>query len=282
MKHRIKIICLISFFVCLSAALLTDNPAVETAHGFSVGPPGGHTNAPGELSCAVSWCHGGAVNSGPGQLAIIAPAAYEPGRTYQITVRQTTTDSSRLRWGFQLTALTLSNQKAGSLQSTNNLTAVLDNEGPDLSRQYIEHTLEGTFAGQSSQAGWTFDWTAPEEDLGPVFFYAAGNQANNGGTRSGDQIYTAMDFALSGPPQITGAEVVGKSLIVRGRNFDLGAELRLNGSRQKKTVNDEQNITSALTAAKSGKKIQRGQTVTLEVINPDGARSEGFLFTRPL
>jgi hypothetical protein len=281
-RDRAKIIAAGLFLAAMGAALFTDSPAIETAHGFSSGPPAGRTGAPGELTCATADCHQGSLNGGPGQFAIIAPSVYEPGETYQITVRHTTTDSSRRRWGFQLTALTTSNNKAGDLDNTNNLATVLDDDGPGFNRQYIEHTLNGTFAGQTSQASWSFEWTAPDTDVGPVIFYAAGNQANNNGSNSGDQIYTTMEAVLSGPPVITSAEVSGKKLIVTGRNFDIGAELRLNDSRQKKTSNDSNNLTSALIAKKSGKKIERGQTVSLQVVNPDGARSEVFLFTRPL
>ncbi len=281
-KNLVKITVMFLFLSAMIAALLTDNPAIETAHGFSSGPPAGHTGAPGELTCATSGCHQGSLNGGPGRLTITAPSVYEPGETYQITVRQTATESSRRRWGFQLTALTVSNRKAGDLNNTNNLAVVLDDDGPGFNRQYIEHTLNGTFAGQTSQASWTFEWTAPDTDAGPVIFYAAGNQANNDGTNNGDQIYTVMTAALSGPPVITEAEVNGKKLIVRGRNFAIGAELRLNDSKQKKTSEDSDNLTSALIAKKSGKKIERGQTVMLQVINPDGAQSEIFLFTRPL
>ncbi len=281
-KDRAKVIAMFLFLSAMVTALLTDNPAIESAHGFSSGPPAGNTGAPGELTCATSGCHQGSLNGGPGQFVIIAPAVYEPGETYQITVRHTTNDSSRRRWGFQLTALTTSNRKAGDLDNTNNLTIVLNDDGPGFNRQYIEHTLNGTFAGQTSQASWTFEWTAPDTDVGPVIFYAAGNQANNNGSNDGDQIYTVSDAVLSGPPVITSAEVSGKKLIVTGRNFDIGAELRLNDSKQKKTSNDSNNLTTRLTAAKSGKKIERGQTVMLEVVNPDGTRSEVFLFTRPL
>jgi hypothetical protein len=282
MKRSIKLIALIVFLFGLTAMLITDNPAVGTAHGFSGGPPGGHTAAPGEWSCAVGWCHGGSLNAGAGRLTIIAPSVYEAGETYQITVQHSTTDASRLRWGFQLTALTLANSRAGNLQSASILTNIINNEGPELSRQYIEHSAEGTFQGQTNQASWTFEWTAPDEDMGPVIFYAAGNQADGKGTRSGDQIYTTTHLTLSGLPEISGAEVAGKALIVRGRNFAAGAELFLNGSKQKKTANDEVNVTTSLLAAKSGKKVKRGQTVLLQVVNPDGSRSEEFLFTRPL
>ncbi len=64
--------------------------------------------------------------------------------------------------------------------------------------------------GQSNGASWTFNWTAPAEDVGVVTFYTAGNQANNDGNTSGDYIYrtfvaaapasTTPDFAISVSP----------------------------------------------------------------------------------
>ncbi|HKP87984.1 MAG TPA: alpha/beta hydrolase [Blastocatellia bacterium] len=82
------------------------------------------------------------------------------------------------------------------------------------------------------------------------------------------------------PVKITAASVSGKKLFVFGENFSTGAAVLLDGRKQK-TSNDEQNPTTALTAKKAGKKISRGQTVTLEVRNSDGRLSEPFIFTRP-
>ena len=82
-------------------------------------------------------------------------------------------------------------------------------------------------------------------------------------------------------PHITGAEVQGKALHVYGANFDIGAELLMNGERQKKTFNDELNPATELTARKSGKKIAPGETVTLQVRNPSGTPSNEFGYRRP-
>jgi hypothetical protein len=82
-------------------------------------------------------------------------------------------------------------------------------------------------------------------------------------------------------PQITGAEVSGKKLYVYGKDFDAGAQLLLNGERQKKTSNDVLNLTTMLIAKKSGKKIGRGETVMLRVQNRDGRSSDVFTFARP-
>jgi len=285
-KNRIKLACLVLFLLAMTIALLTSNPAIRTAHAFAEGPNAGVTGAPGETTCAVSDCHGGQPNTGIGKLLISTPSVYEPGKTYEITVKHMTTDNSRRRWGFQLTALDQSNGKAGELQNSGSLTQVLPG-GPGGNRQYIEHSFLGTFQGQRFQATWTFNWTAPSADVGPVVFYAAGNEANNDGNNTGDQIYTAKatvgsNGEVTGSPVIDSAEVTGKSLFVMGENFALEAVLLMDGVRQKKTFNDEATPNTLLFSKKSGKNIARGQTVVLQVRNPDGSMSNEFQFTRPL
>jgi hypothetical protein len=281
-KERIKIICVMIFVAATATLLLTNNRV--SVEAFSVGPLGGHTGAPAELTCATGGCHSGEPNTGPGTFLIEAPVSYEPGQTLRITVRHINPDTSRRRWGFQLTALTSANEKAGTLQSDGTLN-VLNNDGPGSNRQYIQHGLESSFSGQTGGATWTFDWVAPADNVGRVTFYAAGNQANNDGTNSGDQIYTAtanVNPPSAGTPEITSAEVKGKKLIVNGVNFDFGATVLLDGRKQKKTANDEGAPSTMLVAKKSGKTIERGATVILEVRNLDGTTSAPFSFTRPL
>lgn len=190
-KDHVKLVILILFLAIFAAVLLTNNLAVQTTHAFSSGPLPGHTGAPSEQTCSV--CHGGP--AGGGQFTIVAPANYQPGQTYQITVRHTTNDASRMRWGFQLTGLTAGSTRAGSMQSIDSFTNVTEADVAGGIRQYIQHNSGGTFAGQSNGANWTFNWTAPSSNVGPVTFYAAGNQANNNGVNSGDQIYTTSVIA---------------------------------------------------------------------------------------
>src|SRR5215475_2559913 len=100
-------------------------------------------------------------------------------------------------------------------------TQARNNAGPASARQYIEHTASGTFIGQKNGASWTFNWTAPPIDVGPVVFYAAGNQANNDGNTSGDNIYktfvvsapasTTPDFALSVSPALRSVVPTGSA-----------------------------------------------------------------------
>jgi hypothetical protein len=285
-KNRVKLGCLI-FFIAAAVFLLTNNQTITRVHAFSSGPPGGHTGAPNELTCATSGCHAGTIDTGPGQFAITGlPARYDPGLTYEVSVTHSTSDNSRRRWGFQLTALTPGNAKAGDIANNSGFTFIINNDGPDGNRQYIEHNFQGTFAGQGSSANWTFNWTAPSTNVGPVTFYAVGNQANNNGNNTGDQIYTTTltvnpPAVLSGPPRITEVRVNKKQLIVTGENFDFGALLFMDEAKVKKTFNDEVTPTTTLVARKAGKTISPGQTIVLQVRNLDGTTSENFTFTRP-
>src|SRR5262245_9910562 len=278
---RTKVTCLILFFAVFLWVLLSGQQTIRTAKAFSSGPDAGYTGAPGELTCAISGCHGGEPNTGPGQLLIMAPSSYEPGQTYHITVKHMTTDTSRRRWGFQLTALDGTNSRAGDLVDPGGLTQLVLG-GPGGNRQYIEHSLFSTFQGLTLEVSWNFNWIAPSTDVGPVTFYAAGNEANGDGNNTGDQIYATTAFALSGSPQIEGASVRGKKLFVMGKNFGDGAKLLINGDRVKKASNDADTPTTLFTAKKAGRDIEPGQTVTLQIVNSDDKSSNLFSFTRPL
>ena len=183
---RIKILVLVLFAAGTAVILFTDSGAGPSARAFSNGPPAGYTHAPGELDC--SDCHTTPAQSA-GTVALGVPQTYTPGQTYDITVRHSTADTTRVRWGFQLTALDSSDQKAGTLAPADDLTQVLTGQGRFPSRQYVEHTQKGTFNGQQNGATWTFKWTAPAQDVGFVTFYVAGNQANGDHNSGGDNIY---------------------------------------------------------------------------------------------
>jgi len=160
-----------------------------TAFGLSTGPPPGFTQAPGESACTE--CHdsfGEETNRGPGELILEHPARYEPGQIIPITV--TLEHVGQRRWGFQLTALAAdTSEPAGEWLITDpRHTQRVEGEN---GRRYVEHTWEGTFAGQRDRAQWMVAWRAPERDLGPITFYATGNAADGDGTRLGDWIYSA-------------------------------------------------------------------------------------------
>lgn len=210
-KYQRRLIILIIVLTAIAAFVVVDDSLNRTAGAFSSGPPPGYSRAPGEEPEACAECHLSPGDPGSGQIAIAAPSTYVPGQTYQITVAHTNADTTRRRWGFQLTALDTSDEKAGELQSTSVLTQVITG-GPGGNRQYIEHSSSGTFVNQQGGASWTFNWVAPSTDVGVVTFYAAGNHANNDGNTSGDYIYFTFassqpaaatpDFSVSGSPSL--------------------------------------------------------------------------------
>jgi hypothetical protein len=186
------------------AIFLVSNSILNpTAGAFSSGPPPGYSRAPGEEPEACAECHLSPGDAGSGQISITVPPTYVPGQTYQITVTHTNTDPTRRRWGFQLTALDTSDEKAGELQNIDPMLTQIITGGPGGNRQYIEHAAGGTFINQTGGASWTFNWTAPSTDVGVVTFYAAGNHANNNGSSSGDYIYFTFTSSQADPtPQL--------------------------------------------------------------------------------
>jgi hypothetical protein len=185
---RIKVCFLILFIAGFVTVLVTDNKAIKTIDASSGGPPAGRTSAPGESNC--TGCHDGATPSG--QFTISAPPFYVPGQTYQITVTHATTDMTRTRWGFELTALVNgTNVKAGDMVLTNATTTRLrNNAGPGSARQYVEQATGGTFTNQTLGASWSFNWTAPTTNSGAITLYASGIQADNSSDESGDAVFT--------------------------------------------------------------------------------------------
>ena len=204
---KIKTKLVIAVFALVFGVLVfgSNDHVIRTVKSFAQGPVASVTGAPGETNCTS--CHSQVSSSG--QFTITGPTGYIPGQTYQIQVRHTTTDSTRKRWGFELTSLA-NNVAAGSFTSLSNTTQTISGNG----RLYIEHTLVGTFNNQTGGALWTFNWTAPATDVGVVTFYAAGNQANGDGTSDGDRIYLAT--AASQPPA-RNVSVGGRVLTLDGR-----------------------------------------------------------------
>lgn len=164
----------------------------EKVDASASGPSPSHTGAPAEDNCTA--CHTSfPVDSGDGSVSISGvPIHYTPGQQVLITVK-TAQDSATL-YGFQLTAINASGQTVGTftLPSQNPPTMQLvDNIVNAQLRVYVEHTVDGLFTDNVfGSNSWTFTWTASNPSAGTVFFYAAGNAANNDGTPTGDYIYT--------------------------------------------------------------------------------------------
>ena len=174
----------IASFVCLPRYL-----ARIDASAF--GPAPSHTGAPGESNCTE--CHNSfPVNSGGGSVYVSGlPERYTPNQ--QITFTVTTRQAQQVVYGFQLVILDSTGHDAGSVtlpsgspQRTQAVTGLVNG----VVRTYIEHTVDGIVPAQFDFNSWTFTWTAPSSNVGPVTFYAAGNAADSNGNTDGDYIYT--------------------------------------------------------------------------------------------
>ena len=156
----------------------------SSVFAYSFGPIDGLTGAPGEGTCKN--CHvGNDLNAAGGSLMLGVPGTYLPGEMYDIVVDLSRSGQSR--WGFEMTALNGNGARAGTFTLANDGNTQVTAAN---SKQYIKQTTVGTAQGTRDKNQWTFKWTAPTNDVGPITFYAAGNAANGDSGTSGDYIYT--------------------------------------------------------------------------------------------
>jgi hypothetical protein len=188
-----------------AALVLATTAMVTPAQALSTGPQPGVTGVPagGELAAEMTCvqCHA-TFTLNPddrGALAIEGlPERWEPGRSYELTVRLTDTAPESLRWGFQATAVFVDDlQGAGTFEPADQRTQVVDGLA---GRAYIEHSYYGTDPGTAGGASWSFRWTAPDSgtDSGTdIAIFAAGNAANVNGSQEGDRIFSPSPEPLA-------------------------------------------------------------------------------------
>ncbi|MYB01385.1 hypothetical protein F4X90_17185, partial [Candidatus Poribacteria bacterium] len=176
---------------------------------FSSGPPDGLTGAPAENNC--TQCHtANDLNVSGGSLMLTIPETYEPNEVYTIIVNLSRAGQSR--WGFEMTALDADGTRAGSFEVDDAANTQVSETN---SKQYIKHTSIGTAHGTNDAHSWEFQWTAPDADIGPITFYAAGNASNGNFNPIDDYIYTAQEESTPPIPVVAGVslEVVGEAAL---------------------------------------------------------------------
>ena len=191
---------LLLFFVASSGSVF----------GFTAGPPDEKTGAPNEGTCVTAGCHiGNALNTAGGSLMLTTPDTYEPGEVYTIIVNLERAGQSK--WGFQMTALDADGARAGTFA----VDAAANTQVSEAnSKQYIKHTAAGTAGGNDANS-WEFEWTAPDTDIGPITFYAAGNASNGNFNPIDDYIYAAQEESTPPIPVVAGVslEIVGDTVL---------------------------------------------------------------------
>ncbi len=180
----------------------------SSAFAFSfLAPPDEKTGAPNEGTCADAGCHASNdLNVEGGSLMVTVPQTYIPNEVYTIIVNLERAGQSK--WGFEMTALDADGGRAGTFAADDAANTQLTETN---SKQYIQHTTAGTAVGTNDAHSWEFEWTAPDADIGPVTFYAAGNAANGDSTPAGDYIYTTQAESIPPVPVVAGValEIVG-------------------------------------------------------------------------
>lgn len=174
---------------------------------FSFDPPDEKTGAPNESTCAQAGCHAAnELNVSGGSVMLTIPETYIPSEVYTIVVNLSRSGQSR--WGFEMTALDADGTRAGSFKADDAANTQVSDTN---SKQYIQHTSNGTAQGTNDAHMWEFQWTAPDADIGPITFYVAGNAANGDSTSAGDYIYTAQEESTPPIPVVAGVslEIVG-------------------------------------------------------------------------
>lgn len=192
------------------------------AYAKITGPDAGYTDAPGDLGNCTA-CHDSFVspNVGPGTLSLSgAPEVYTPGEQYNLTI--TVQQNHKHRFGFQLTAIDKNGNRAGTLVPVSSDSQLTPDTGIG-GRQYIEHTQIGTLATGANSRTWTIRWTAPSTDIGTVFFWFAGNAADDDDSNQGDYIYTKNALTDSATSHVTVSleSQIGGQILAAGSEYML-------------------------------------------------------------
>lgn len=161
---------------------------------LSFAAPVSSTGAPGERTCASIGCHDTyPLNVGRGSMSISvegAESGFEPGKTYDVTIRVADKDSRR--FGYQLVALNDDDKSnAGKITITDpTRTQITTNDLKFQDRQYATYTNEGTEQFSEGVGYWKIKWTAPASTKN-ITLYSATVIANNDDTDFGDYVLTS-------------------------------------------------------------------------------------------
>lgn len=181
----------------------------SSVFGLTTGPPDEKTGAANEANCTE--CHtGNELNVTGGSLMLTIPETYVPNEVYTIVVDLSRTGQSK--WGFEMTALGADGVRAGSFAADGAANTQVSEAN---SKQYIKHTAAGTATGTNDMHSWEFEWTAPDADIGPITFYAAGNASNGNFNPIDDYIYTTQTESTPVIPVVAGVslEIVGDAVL---------------------------------------------------------------------
>ncbi len=156
---------------------------------FSGGQGGNFSGSPGDNGTTCTQCHTPGANLGGTPILTGVPNDYTAGTAYTLTLSFTGSNASR--FGFNITAEDQNNTKVGTWSAGTG------------SRNRNGGAGDGLTHSSFTNSTWTFQWTAPATNVGPVTFHYATIQANNNGNNSGDQMVSGSSQQVLSNRDIT-------------------------------------------------------------------------------
>ncbi len=165
---------------------------VGTIMSFSSNPPDGRTGAPGDGACTD--CHNPNNPLGlDGEFSLTGfPTLVAPGQTYTISVVVRNNNGLAQRNGFQAVMLDESNNNIGDF-TTSGANPTTETAGNG--REYVEHRPSIDFV--NNEVNWTFDWTAPDGNVGEEVTLYVGSIVGNGSAGNSNDLYIQDNFTAT-------------------------------------------------------------------------------------
>ena len=166
------------------------------AMGMSAGPSSenGDGDPTAKYGCS---CHNNGASSVSAVVMITGiPVMYDPGQSYEFTI--TVADSLTLSGGD-------GNTKAGFLMTSESNGNFSWSDDQDI-RQADGAPDDISHSEPDSDGIWTVVWTAPSDDMGPIYFWLAGNSVDGGGVPDDSDYWNVLSFTINPPGTVTSDE----------------------------------------------------------------------------
>ena len=180
----------------VAAALALLLMLVGSALAYSAGPP--ESNAAGDSTATYGCtCHGaGAPPVGTPSTEVVVsisgvPHSYDNGTAYNFTIK--VQHSSNTDGGFLL-----SSGGVGTFSWLEG-AGIRPADGSDEPTSATNTSANISHSETGNPAEWTFIWTAPSTDEGPVSFWLAGNSVDGGGANDDSDHWNLLSFVVNEP-----------------------------------------------------------------------------------
>ena len=187
-------------FVCIMVLAAVSIPAL----GMSNGPGAYNSNDELTVKYGCSCHNNGAASERAVVMVTGVPLMYEPSESYELTIR--VADSLTLSGGD-------GNTQAGFLFSSDSIGNFTWEDGQEI--RYAEGRADDVSHSDTDLDGsWVLTWTAPQDDVGVVQFWIAGNSVDGGGIPDEMDYWNVLSFSVN-PPGTISTEESGSTLETR-------------------------------------------------------------------